>query len=70
MNLVAGREVVTELMQNDLNGEQLAGELLALLVPVTRKFEMSCKEVSAKLGEPGASQRAAASILEFLRSQT
>ena len=67
VNLVAGRDVVTELMQNELNGEALARELLTLLEPErnqTIRDEMY--EVSAKLGEPGASHRAAESILKFL----
>ena len=71
VNLVAGREVVKELMQNELNGEQLAQELMALLAPErnqTVRDEM--KQVSAKLGEHGASHRAAESILKFLDSQT
>ena len=67
VNLVAGREVVAELMQNELNGERLARELLGLLDPKrnqTLREEMQM--VSAKLGEPGASRRAAQSILNFL----
>ena len=47
-------------MQNELNGEHLARELLDLLEPErnqTVRDEM--KQVSAKLGEHGASQRAA-----------
>lgn len=67
VNLVAGRDVVTELMQNELNGEELARELLTLLEPErnqTIRDEM--RAVSAKLGEPGASHRAAESILKFL----
>jgi lipid-A-disaccharide synthase len=70
VNLVAGRKVVTELMQNELNGEQLARELLNLLEPArneTIRDEM--RQVSAKLGEPGASHRAAESILKFLDSK-
>jgi lipid-A-disaccharide synthase len=71
VNLVAGREVVTELMQNELNGEQLAGELLALLDPERNQMlREEMQLVSAKLGEHGASHRAAASILNFLESQT
>ena len=31
VNLIAGEEVATELMQDDLNGERLANELLLLL---------------------------------------
>jgi lipid-A-disaccharide synthase len=71
VNLVAGRDVVTELMQNELNGEELSRELLTLLEPErnqTVRAEMHA--VSAKLGEAGASHRAAESILKFLNSQT
>jgi len=71
VNLIAGCDVVTELMQDELNGEQLARELLTLLEPernqaIRKKMQL----VSAKLGEPGASHRAAESILKFLDSQT
>jgi lipid-A-disaccharide synthase len=67
VNLVAGREVVTELMQNELNGEQLARELFALLEPArTQTIRSELQEVCAKLGEQGASHRAAETILKFL----
>ena len=71
VNLVAGREVVTELMQNDLTGEQLARELFTLLDPERNQtIRNELHEVTAKLGEHGASHRAAESILKFLSSQT
>ena len=71
VNLVAGREVVTELMQNQLNGEHLARELLALLEPERNQMlRDEMQHVSAKLGEHGASHRAAESILNFLALQT
>jgi lipid-A-disaccharide synthase len=71
VNLVAGREIVTELMQNELNGEQLAGELLALLDPERNQMlREKIQHVSTKLGEHGSSHRAAATILNFLDSPT
>lgn len=71
VNLVAGREVVTELMQNELNGEQLARELLGLLEPAhNQRIRKELQDVSAKLGEQGASRRAAESILNYIYSQT
>ena len=71
VNLVAGREVVTELMQNDLNGEELARELLDLLEPERNQtIRNELQDVSAKLGEPGASCRSAEKILQFLDGQT
>ena len=67
VNLVAGRDVVTELIQNELNGERLSSELLALLEPERNQMlREEMQHVSAKLGEHGASHRAAVSILKFL----
>lgn len=67
VNLVAGEEVATELMQDDLNGEKLANELLALLEPRRNaKARGKLREVAEQLGEGGASKRAAKRILEFI----
>ncbi|HVS83492.1 MAG TPA: lipid-A-disaccharide synthase [Pyrinomonadaceae bacterium] len=67
VNLIAGRRVVTELMQNELNREHLARELLALLDPDrNRAIRDELREVSEKLGEGGASLRAARAFLEFI----
>jgi lipid-A-disaccharide synthase len=67
VNLIAGRRVVSELMQNDLNGERLARELLDLLVPVRNQtVRAELNEITEKLGPGGASERAAGRILEFL----
>jgi lipid-A-disaccharide synthase len=69
VNLVAGHEVVTELMQTELNGERLAPELLRVLEPeINQNVRGELRSVSAKLGKAGASQRAAEKILEFLRA--
>ena len=70
VNLIAGRRVATELMQNDLNGERLAQELLALLDPDrNRAIRDELKTVVEKIGEPGASRRAARAIVAFLRDR-
>jgi len=68
VNLVAGECVATELMQNDLNGERLANELL-LLLDKKRNEEARARlrEVADELGEGGASQRAANCVLQALR---
>jgi lipid-A-disaccharide synthase len=67
VNLVAGKEIATELMQNMLTSENLVTKLLELLDPETnRTMRESLREVAHKLGEPGASQRAAEVIVEFL----
>jgi lipid-A-disaccharide synthase len=70
VNLIAGEEVATELMQDDLNGESLANELLLLLEPGrNREARERLSEVADQLGEGGASDRAAQRILEFLDLQ-
>ena len=59
--------VATELMQDDLNGETLAAELLTLLDPQRNKeMRRQLQDVAQSLGEGGASKRAAARVLEFL----
>ena len=65
VNLVAGREIATELMQDDLTGENVVKELLRLL-EANEEMRERLREVAHKLGDSGASQRAAAVILNFL----
>ena len=69
MNIVAGREVVTELLQDALNPENLEREGAALLESPERAAAMKAElgRVAAELGPPGASQRAAEEILAALR---
>jgi lipid-A-disaccharide synthase len=67
VNLVAGKEIAKELIQDQLTGPNLAREIFKLLEPnanLTAREEL--KEVARKLGRPGASQRAAEAILSFL----
>ena len=67
VNLVAGEEIAKELMQDQLTGQNLAHELLKLLDGETnRAAREKLRQVSQKLGQPGASQRAAELILHFL----
>jgi lipid-A-disaccharide synthase len=64
-NILANREVVPELLQNDVNGRRLAWEATRLLEDAEERGRM-CRglgEVRASLGEPGAPRRAAAAIL-------
>jgi lipid-A-disaccharide synthase len=71
VNLVAGQEIATELMQKDLTGENLTATLLELLDPETNStMRKRLHEVAHKLGEPGASSRAAELILNFLRHRS
>jgi lipid-A-disaccharide synthase len=68
VNLVAGRKVVTELLQKDASPERISRELQRLLddpeAYTTMKNEL--KLVSRQLGEPGASNRTAQLALELV----
>ena len=68
VNLIAGRRLATELIQDDFIGEALARELISL-VDQKRNIAMrvELKEVMKRIGEPGASTRAARAILNFIR---
>jgi lipid-A-disaccharide synthase len=68
VNLVAGERVATELMQDDLNGERLANELLSLLEPKRNAaMRERLRAVATELGEGGASERAAEQVLAALQ---
>jgi len=67
VNLVAGERLVPELMQNDLEGGRLAEELMNLLQPERNQAARDQLHlIASKLGEGGASQRAAEAILKEL----
>ncbi len=67
VNLIAGERVATELMQNELNGKRLAEELLRLLEQQRNAdVRVRLQEVAQKLGEGGASRRAAERVLKFV----
>ena len=69
VNLIAGRRLATELMQDEFTGETLARELISLLEPKRNAaMRAELKEVMKKIGEPGASRRAAQTILDFVSS--
>jgi len=68
VNLIAGRRMVTELIQGQLAGAQLARELLALLNPDRNaSMRAELRSLTEQLGKPGASRRAARAILDFIR---
>jgi len=67
VNLVAGTEIATELMQTDLTPENLAHEIIKLLEPKRNEAaRVEMRRVRNLLGEAGASDRAADVILRFL----
>jgi hypothetical protein len=58
-------------MQDDLTGGRLAVELIRLLEPEANKtMRESLEQVTAKLGPPGASYKAAGAVLRFLSRRT
>lgn len=72
VNLIMDRLVVKELIQQDCNPAKIAGELHLLLKdPAYRSLMLdNYKELSAKMGEPGASQRTAGLIVTQLRQSS
>ncbi|MGH9849348.1 MAG: lipid-A-disaccharide synthase, partial [Blastocatellia bacterium] len=68
-NLIAGREIAPELLQDDLNGERLARLIVEFLNDPARleRSRADLAEVRAKLGEANASERAASRILDLLK---
>jgi lipid-A-disaccharide synthase len=68
VNIIAGKEVVPELLQHDVNGERIAAEARKLLEPeYNRWVRDELAAVRTKLGEPGASRRAAEAIMSAVR---
>jgi len=68
-NLVAGRAVVPELIQEQVTGERLAQEIARLLDdPVAATAQRAAfKDLRARLGEPGVGPRAARAVLATAR---
>lgn len=65
VNIVAGRRIIPELIQQEATAQRLAEEATRLLRDQSAYSEMcaALRAVREQLGEPGASRRAAAAIL-------
>ncbi len=72
VNLIAGRRIVPELIQDDCTPERIAAETLSLLTDRQRHEQMAraLGDVRAKLGAPGASGRAAEAVLEIAEGKS
>ncbi len=70
VNLVAGRSIVPELLQDEATGQRLYEEAIRILEDQSVYDEMKrdLAEVRAALGEPGASTRAAEAVLAGCRA--
>jgi lipid-A-disaccharide synthase len=69
VNLIAGRQIVPELIQDAFTPEAVAAEAVSMLTDPARaaRIREGLKEVRERLGGGGASRRAAEAILRFTR---
>lgn len=68
VNIIAGKKVVPELLQDEVTGERIAAEARRLLEPATyRQITEELAAVKEKLGRFGASRRAAKAIMSVVR---
>jgi len=67
VNLIMDKEIVKELIQNELNTTNLTKELTKIITPETRKSMLQdYEDLHQKLGGIGASKRAAKLIIGYL----
>jgi lipid-A-disaccharide synthase len=68
-NLLAGRRIVPELIQDDFTAPRVAEEAISLLTDADRRMRMreALRDVRDQIGATGASARAAAAVLEVAR---
>lgn len=68
VNIIAGKTIVPELIQDEAAGVNIAGEALKILTNDERRLEIISQlaEIRAKLGKPGAAIRAAKLACDML----
>ena len=66
VNLIAGRTVAPELLQNDWNPGELAGKTVDLISGGIEAQRTGLAAVRTRLGAPGASRNAAEAVAEYL----
>jgi lipid-A-disaccharide synthase len=71
-NILAGRQIVREFLQDQAKPSHIAAEMLHLRRDSNARETMQrdLASVSAKLGQPGAAQRAAEAVLDLLARAT
>ncbi len=72
VNLIMGKEAVRELIQDDFSQKQLTTELKAILPGGTKRItvEADYKILQQKVGKAGASERAGAEIVGYVRGKS
>ncbi|MBD2754987.1 lipid-A-disaccharide synthase [Spirosoma validum] len=72
VNLIADREVVKELIQNEFTPEHVTAELKAILPGGSQRDNqlVGYADVQKKMGEPGASERAGQQMVKVLQALT
>jgi len=69
VNLIAGKKIAEELIQQDVNEMRLKAELSAILTPEKRNLILADYEaLVAKLGNSGSSRRVAEDMVGWMRS--
>ncbi len=68
VNLIAGKRIIPELLQDEVTPERVCKELSCLLFSFERRSSMvkELSEVRKKLGKPGASKKAAQKVIAIL----
>ncbi|MBN1382094.1 MAG: lipid-A-disaccharide synthase [Deltaproteobacteria bacterium] len=71
VNIIAGKTVVPELIQDRANGRQIAAEATDILTRADRMADIksALKEIKSKLGTPGASTRAARLAYDVMKGR-
>jgi lipid-A-disaccharide synthase len=66
VNIIAGKRLVPELIQEEATGARICEEVSKILEGEGERIRKGLEEVSVRLGAPGASGRAAERILELV----
>jgi len=71
VNVIAERKIVPEFIQGDFEAEKLVPEMEKLLFDKTVRKQtiINLQQIRQKLGQPGASERAATMALELIQSR-
>ena len=72
VNLIAGRKIVPELIQDAFTPEAVAAEAVSMLTDAARagRIRAGLRDVCERLGEGGASRRAAQAILRMATGES